>query len=244
MKHISLIIVLFTTHMVVGQKLTQEQLKVNQLNTHKKIVNQALRYNDIQTAINSMHYIVALEGDTSTYKDSLAITYYKVGNYVSSHVLSKELLIQQPKNIQLMEINAMSLQNLGAIKDAIAAYETLFAQTNTMFHGYQLANLQYSLKRLSEAKATIAQTLQCDKMEAVQLQFPVDKTKNQNVPLLAAAYNLQGLIAFELKDHNTASIAFKDALKIMPKFTVATQNANAVVVAMQQTSNKKRNVNN
>jgi tetratricopeptide (TPR) repeat protein len=180
-----------------------------------------------------MYHIVALEGATSTYKDSLAITYFNVGNYVSSHLLAKELLVTKPESLQLLEINAASLQNLNATKEAIDAYEVLFAKTKNMAHGYQLAILQFGIKRLAEAQATINQTLLCEPIEKAYVQMAVDKTKNQNVPLQAAAYNLQGLIAFELKDNTAASTAFNEALKIMPEFALATQNANAVLVTMQ-----------
>lgn len=216
-----------------SQKLTPSSFESIQLNNHKKIVSQALSYNDANTAINSMHHIIALEGTKSTYKDSLAITYFNIGNFVSSHLLAKELLLNKPDDIQLLEINAVSLQNLNAPKEAITAYEILFAKTKNMAHGYQLAMLQFNIKRLAEAQANIAQTLQCESIENAYLQFPVDKNKNQNVPLKAAAFNLQGLIAYELKDNDAASNAFTEALKIMPEFTLATQNANALVVSKQ-----------
>jgi len=226
-----------------SQKLTQEDLTTIELSKHKKIIKQALTYNDAQTAVNSMHYIIALEGEKSTYKDSLAITYFNIGNYVSSHLLAKELLEDKKEHVQLLEINAVSLQNLGATKEAIEAYELLFSKTKNMAHGYQLSMLQYNIKRLAEAQATIGQALQCDVIENAYMQFPVDKTKKQNVPLKSAAFNLQGLIAFELKDNSAAKIAFGEALKIMPEFTVATQNANAVTVAMQKEAQLNRAAN-
>ena len=224
----------FCLSTATAQKLTPETLKSIELANHKQIVKQALTYNDANTAISSMHSIVALEGATSTYKDSLAITYFSVRNYVSSHLLAKELLVKQPTNAQLLEINAVSLQQLGASKEAITAYETLFSQSNNMGHGYQLAFLQFGIKRLAEAQATINKTLQCKEIEDAYLQFSVDKNQNQNVPLKAAVYNLQGLIAFELKDNAGASNSFAEALKIMPEFATATQNANAVTVEMQK----------
>jgi tetratricopeptide (TPR) repeat protein len=239
MKKILFLAALLSIQGITAQKLTPEALKETTLTNHKAIVKQALTYNDVQTAINSMHSIIALEGATSTYKDSLAITYFNVGNYVSSHLLAKELLSKKPQDIQLLEINAVSLQNLNATKEAITAYELLFAKTRDMAHGYQLAMLQYSIKRLAEAQAIIAQALQCEPIENAYMQFAVDKNQNQNVPLKAAAYNLQGLIAYELKDNQSASIAFNEALKIMPEFALATQNANAVVVTMQ-TENKEK----
>lgn len=233
MKHISLLTAILLTQCLFGQKLTKDDLNNMQWLKHKKIVEQSLTYNDAQTAINSMHYIVALEGEKSTYKDSLAITYFNIGNYVSSHLLAKELLVSKPNNIQLLEINAVSLQNLNATKDAIDAYEILFSKTKNMAHGYQLAMLQYGIKRLAEAQNTIQQTIQTEDIEKAYIQFAIDKTKNQNVPLKAASYNLQGLIAFELKDNASAKQAFDQALKIMPEFALATQNANAVIIAMQ-----------
>ena len=237
---LSILLCVVTIQITTAQKVTVKTLKEIELNNHKKIVTQALTYNDAQTAINSMHNIIALEGANSTYKDSLAITYFNVRNYASSYLLAKELLVSKPKNLQLLEINAVSLQNLNATKEAIDAYEILFANTNNMVHGYQLALLQNGIKRFAEAQATIAKTVQSKEVEGAMVQMPVDKEKNQNVPLKAAAYNLQGLIAYGLKDNTTASAAFNEALKIMPKFALATQNANALVVEMQNTKSKEQ----
>ena len=237
MRLIVVVCALLFAQFLGAQRLTLGSLNDQTSAIHKKIVTQALSYSDTQTAINSMYYIIALEGVGSTYKDSLAIAYFNQGNYLSSQLLSEELLASKPDNLQLLEINAASLQNLGATKEAIEAYEGLFTKTKNMAHGYKLAMLQYSLKRLMEAQITIAQTLQCEVVENAYLQFPIDKYQNQNVPLKAAAYNLQGLIAFELKDNAEAKQAFEAALKIMPEFTTATQNANTTIVAIQNNTN-------
>ncbi|MFK7750258.1 MAG: tetratricopeptide repeat protein [Kordia sp.] len=217
-------------NVTVAQKLTLNDLKQNQLNSQKNIVAQALRYNDMQTAINSIHHIIATEGANSTYKDTLVIAYYSAGRYVSSHLLAKELLQTKPSNTELLEINAISLQQLGDTKQAITAYESLFRLTNNMAHGYQLAQLQFNIQRFAEAKTTIAQTLNCAPVENAYIALPVDKTKNQKVVLKAAVYNLQGLIHFNLNDKATAVSAFKKALEIMPEFALAKQNNNALVL--------------
>lgn len=221
-----------------AQKLTTETYKLAEIEKHKKIVNEALVYKDGSTAINSLHNIITLEGETSTYKDTLAITYYNVGNYMSCHLLTKELLVKQPTNIKLLEINAFSLQQLNAPKEAITAFEALFAQTNNMSHGYQLAVLQAGIKRLVEAQVTLNKTLLCQEIPNAFSQFPLDKNQNQNVPLKAAVYNLKALVAYELKAYNEAVQAFADALKIMPEFRAATQNANALTIELQNMNNK------
>ena len=58
----------------------------------KKTLKQALKYNDLETAIYNIHNIISLEGEQSVYKDSLAIAYYQRGKYLNSHLVVKELL--------------------------------------------------------------------------------------------------------------------------------------------------------
>ena len=106
---ITITILFFSLQVATAQKLTKESLTQLELGTHKTIVAQALRYQDFQTAINSMQHIIALEGAKSLYKDSLAIIYFNAKNYVSSHLLAKELLTSNPRNVPLLEINALSL---------------------------------------------------------------------------------------------------------------------------------------
>jgi len=242
MKKIVMFTFLFTGVTISAQKVTTASLNQIELNIHKKIVKQALTYSDVQTAINSMHTIVALEGLNSTYKDTLAITYFNIRNYASSYLLSKELLEKKKNNLQLLEINAISLEQLGQTREAITAYEKLFSKTNSMAHGFQLASLQFGIKRLAEAQFTINKTMQSEVVKDAYMPLPVSKNENQNVPLQAAAYNLQGLIAYNLKDYKTAHIAFKESLKIMPKFALAINNANALSKEFQNAklnSNKK-----
>ena len=198
--------------------------------TEKKVVEQALKYADMATAISSMHKIIALEGTNSTYKDTLAIAYFKAQNYVSSHLVAKELLAAKPDNQQFLEINAVSLQNLGATKEAIDAYDKLFTLSKNRYHGYELANLQMSIKRLEEAKLSIEKAFTCTEIEKATLVFPMDNSKQQEVPLNAAMYNLKGIIYYQLQDKVEAGKAFDEALKIMPEFATATQNKNVLLV--------------
>lgn len=205
--------------------MAQKNLKtMDEIAIQKQIIKQAYAYGDAASAINSMQVIIAKEGAASTYKDSLAILYFRTGNFASSHLLGSELLKKAPENTTLLEIEAVSLQKLGVNKASAEVYEKLFSITKNMYHGYQLANLQYSLKRLDEAKVSIQQALGCAAIEKVTIAFPIDKDKNQDVPLKAAAYNLLGIISYDLKDNSSATAAFNESLKIMPEFTVAKDN--------------------
>jgi tetratricopeptide (TPR) repeat protein len=222
------LLVFATVFTLTAQKNKSNQTKETVI--EKKVLEQALKYADVTTAVNSIHKIIAHEGEKSTYKDTLAMVYFKAQNYVSSHLVAKELLASKADNQQLLEINAVSLQNLGATKEAIDAYEKLFALSKNRYHGYELANLQMSIKRLEEAKLSIEKAFTCAEIEKATLVFPIDNTKNQDVPLNAAMYNLKGIIYYQLQDKVEAGKAFEEALKIMPEFATATQNNNVLAI--------------
>lgn len=193
-----------------------------------KILKQAKAYGDGVTALNALHQIIAAEGEESTYKDTLAVTYFKMNNPLSAHLVAKELLEKKSNDLVLLEINALSLQQINATKEAIDAFEKLFALSKNKYHGYQLATLQYSIKRLAEAQATINQTLTCEDLKDFALQFNIDKNQTQKVALNAAVFNMKGLITYDLKDKITAKTAFEEALKISPEFELAKQNKAAL----------------
>jgi tetratricopeptide (TPR) repeat protein len=225
---------------VIGTATAQKnKIKENTIDFDKIVYKNALKYNDASTAINSIHTIIAKEGENSVYKDSLAILYYKANNFASSYLVSEELLKVKPQDVTLLEINAISLQNLGDNKRAISAFEKLFAQTKNQLHGYQLAVLQMDLKRLSEASTSINQSLLCEELKDVQLQFSISKNQVQNVPFKAALYNLKGLIANELKDTETAKKSFEEALAIFPEFMLAKQNAAAITIESKKNNSPK-----
>jgi tetratricopeptide (TPR) repeat protein len=196
------------------------------------VYKQAKDYADGASMINALHQIIAIEGSNSTYKDTLAITYYKMNNPLSCHLVVKELLEKKPSNLVLLELDAMSLQQLNAKKEAITAFEKLFGLSKNKYHGYQLAILQQSIKRLAEAQLTINQAIACEDIKGAELDFPVDKNNTQKVSLNAAIMNVKGLIAYELKDTASAKKAFEEAVKISPDFVLAKQNAEALEVEL------------
>ncbi|OYU83508.1 MAG: hypothetical protein CFE24_10910 [Flavobacterium sp. BFFFF2] len=228
---------------LLSSAITLAQVKTKKSTDHEKealtILKQAQTYADGGTMITALHQIIAEEGVNSTYKDSLAVTYYKMNNYISCHLVAKELLEKKPNNVVLLELEAMSLKQLNAKKEAIDAFEKLFALSKNKFHGYQLAVLQQSIKRLAEAQATINQVLACEDIKGFDLEFPKDQNQSQKIALNAAIQNLKGLIAYELKDITTAKTAFQEALNISPDFALAKQNVAALELEISKPVQKK-----
>lgn len=228
MKKTLITLSIFVATTSFAQKKSKSESPVVKTEINSAIYNNALKYGDIQTAITATHQIIATEGENSSFKDSLALLYYNSNNALSCHLLCKELLASKSADLTLLELNASSLKGLGATKDAIEAYEKLFAVSQNRYHGYELAQLQFGISRLAEALVTINQSMEKTKELEAKINFNIDKNKQQEVPLNAALLNLKGLVTYELKDEKTAALLFDEALKIMPEFEAAKQNKKAI----------------
>ena len=193
----------------------------NTVEFEKQKIKQALAYGDKTIAASSMYSIINLEGPQSSYKDSLAYLYFNSRKYVSTFLVTNDILKNKPNNIELLEMQAISLESMGAIEKASEAYNTLLIETNDNYHGYKLAGLQFRLNEFDKAYSSIKKAEQLVDKGTVKVTFQVNKTFNQNVDLKAAIAYLEGIIAVNLKKTDEAKISFVRAIKIFPDFVLA-----------------------
>lgn len=184
----------------------------------KQIIKMAKNIGDSNVATASMYKLIALEGENSTYKDSLAYVYFSARRYASCFMMSSEVLKRVPDHQEMLEMKAISLEQLGALDKAMEAYKQLFAKTNNNYHGYNLAKLQYSSKKYDEALKTIQKTEKLNDTGKYKVTFSVNKNHTQQVELLAAIAYLKGLTEVELSQNPAAKISFEKSLKIQPDF--------------------------
>jgi tetratricopeptide (TPR) repeat protein len=191
------------------------------LDFEKQKLKQALAYSDDGIAISSMYNIIALEGPQSTYKDSLAYLYFNARNYVSCFLVTNDALSHRPGNSDLMEMKAVSLESMGALEKAMEAYEELLVTSNSNYHAYKIAGLQFGMKKHDEALASIKQAASLPDTGELQVNFQVNQNYNQNVPLKAAIPYLEGLINLALERESDARDSFNKALGLFPDFVLA-----------------------
>lgn len=194
----------------------------------KKIVKRAKMMNDSGVLISSMYRLVALEGEQSTYKDSLAYIYYSTRNYTSSFLMANEALNRDPSNQSLIEIKAISLESLGAIDKSLEAYQQLYALSKNNFHGYSVAKLQMGLKLNEEAYATIQEVEKLNDEGKYKVNFNINQSHQQQVELLAAIQYLKGLIEEDLDKKPEALASFQKAVKIQDDFILAKDKVDAL----------------
>jgi tetratricopeptide (TPR) repeat protein len=214
-----------------GQKSKKEKEEVVAVEQEKpnrqlNVYNKALKYGDALTAINALYYVIDKEGENSTYRDSLAYLYFNIGKYNSCAMLCNEILEDDPSKTNMLELLAVSQKSMGDLIPSIATYEKLLPMTKSVYHAYNLAELQYTIKRLAEAYLTIQEAEKIESTPNDKIAFTIAKNQTENVNIKAAIYNLKGLIEYELNPENReiARASFEQALMIEPEFTLAKNN--------------------
>jgi len=202
-----------------AQNKNEEDIKIE-----KQILSSASINGDAMVATTSLYKLIALQGENSTYKDSLAYVYFSARKYASCFMVASEVLKRDPKHEGMLELKAISLESLGALDKALEANEELFKLTNNNFFGYNLAKLQYSLKKNEDAFVTIEKTEKLNDSGTRKVTFNINQTHTQQIELLAAIPYLKGLIALELDKKDIAKASFEKSVKIQPEFVLAKEN--------------------
>ena len=202
--------------------------ETNNTDLDKNIIKQALRYADIDVAVKSMYNIIAKEGANSTYKDSLAFLYFRDRRFSSCFMVCTDILSKDGTKIDILEMQAVSLESLGALDKAAQVYAKLVVKSNNNFHAYKLANLYFAQKKYDEAYNAIKRAQELKDDGTIQVNYAVNKNYNQQVVLLAAISNLKGLIEFEQGKNELAKVSFQKAIEFQSDFVWAKENLEAV----------------
>lgn len=228
------ILVLIVSLLILNVGFAQND-KSETIAIEKQILKYSRLNSDASVSTNSLYRLIALEGENSTYKDSLAYVYYATRKYAPCFMVATDVLKRNPENINMLEIQAISLEALGAINKGIESYEKLFTLTNSNFHGYSLAKLQYSVKKYDDAYATILKAEKLNDTGNYKVTYAINKTHSQKIELIAAIQYLKGLIAIELKKDDIAKISLEKAIKIQPEFVLAKES----IEALNEKNNQK-----
>lgn len=184
----------------------------------------AMRYNDMQVAKNAIYDMLAANPQAVNWLDSLAAIYFEFEQYPSSLLVSKDLLRINSEDMNAVRIAAVSYEKLGLYSQAVSQYENLFLQTDDVNILYRIATLQFQLDRNNEALTNCDLLLTKEAVKQNKMVFPLTDKKNQQVSMLAAVYNLKGMVLAEQKKKDEAKAAYQKALEIAPDFQVAKDN--------------------
>ncbi|MCZ2355541.1 MAG: tetratricopeptide repeat protein [Bacteroidia bacterium] len=198
----------------------------------------ALKNNDYEVAINSLYRLIVRYPSASGLLDTLANLYFYSNRYVQCISVAKQLLQTDQNNVHLLEMVAVCEQYIGDTKSALAAYENLYGKTKSVAHLYQVAVLQYVLKRIGECSQSINTILQ-NAHDSVKVNITISEQYRQRVSVRAAALNLRGVILREQKNYAEARISFEQALKIEPEFILPKGNLDDMLRPSTPVNNNK-----
>ncbi len=204
-----------------------------------KIYETALKYGDIEVARTAIYALLIKHPDSISYLDTLARLYFSGGNYVQCALTSKDYLTKDSSNLFVREMLAISFSSLNKNKESLEQYELLYANTHSVFHAYQIAVLQYVLKRFGECETTCAVILSDPKAGDQKVSISADQNNNQQVPIKAATYNIRGVMFKEMNKTDEAIASFQEAVKIFPEFALAKANIEALKNPKKEAPAKK-----
>lgn len=188
------------------------------------IYQRALKYSDINTAINALYNICVMEPQNDSILFSLAYLYFENQRYFSATLTLNDVMMLNPNNVQALEMRAVSLEQVGAIDKSLEDYESLYLRTNNINFLYKTAILQYQMKRYKESKTNIDILLSKKESDEIKIYFPDENDQEQEVVLRASLHNIKGLIAKEEGNITEARKQFGIALEIQPEFYLARKN--------------------
>lgn len=214
---------LYFATMAFQASFAQSNASTDPFELQQKVYKQAMSRYDLETAIVAMYQMIALKPSKPELNDSLAMLYFAHERYPQAFLTGEEILKTNPEKTAIRELVAVSKQNIGLIKESLAEYEKLYEQQKTMFYLYQIATLQYQLKRFGECIASLETILNSKEADDQKVSIRM-QNGNQEVPMKAAALNVRGICAMELNQPEAAKANFTKALELSPDFVLAKNN--------------------
>jgi tetratricopeptide (TPR) repeat protein len=188
----------------------------------------ATRWNDMDVARDALYGLI-IENPTN---DSLIVTlgylYFENQKYASSLLVAQDLLVRNPKNEAYLELAAVSAQELGVADRALQHFESLYLINNNVGTLYQIAFLQFGLKRYTECNASADILLGRPESGTTKVVFNDTQGNQKEYPMKVAVINLKGLVALENGDKAAARKSFNEALAAAPDFAPAKENLEKV----------------
>ena len=184
----------------------------------------AMRWNDTDIAREALYDLIMENPANDSLVFTLAYLYYENQRYASSLLVAQDLLVKNPKDEAYLELAAVSAQELGVRDRALQHFESLYAINNNINTLYQIAFLQFNLKKYAEAIASADILIAKPESMTTKVVFNDPQGKEKEYPMKVALINLKGLIALEKGDKAGAKKTFNEALALAPDFVPARDN--------------------
>ncbi len=183
----------------------------------------ATRWGDEAQARDALYDLIAENAVNDSIIYNLALSYFDARQYAPSLLVTRDLLSQNPKSINLLELSAASYEGLGLKEKALPSYESIYLLTSNVGVLYKMAALQYETKKYPEALTNLDIILTKPEAQTLKAAFNDAQGKSKEYILKVSVLNLKGLIMQET-DKVAARKLYAEALAIAPDFVPAKEN--------------------
>ncbi|MCB0743982.1 MAG: hypothetical protein KDC67_08770, partial [Ignavibacteriae bacterium] len=159
---------------------------------------------------------------------SLAYLYFNSRKYSSCFMVCSDILTKDSNKQDILEMQAISLENLMALEKAAQVYAKLVTKSNNNYHAYKLANIYYVLKNYDQALMAIKKAEELKDTGEVKISYAINKNYSQQVALTSAIAFTRGLIEAAQEKNDAAIASFQKAVNIQSDFALAKDNLEAL----------------
>ncbi len=181
---------------------------------------------DINGVISSLTHLNVLSPSKER-KDTLAFVY--MNNNQHMQALNTIGIEKNGDDSDLaVQVKAVSLKALNQPKRALEHFEVLFTRSPSAYLAYELADLKIQTGNNDGASTNIEYGI-ANAKDDMKYAF-YERQQPYEVPLKAAFYHLQGLVAYNKDKNNidSAIASIDEALKLDPNFNLASLSKQAL----------------
>ena len=208
----------------IARQEAQKEFK-NMISNSLKV---ALQNQDFVSAITFINMYLAIDSSRTTLKDTLLELYLITGQANQALVIAEQKLKKDPNDTAALHIAALASMQLNNLQKAYEYYSRLAQVTGNVKHLWDFAVVLWQMQRYGDALVVIDQIIANPASRTQTVTLQISQTTKQEVPILAAAYNLKGAAHQRLKDFNSAKEAYKKALEVVPDFILPQENLKAL----------------
>jgi len=184
----------------------------------------ASRWNDMSVARDALYDLIMEDPTNDSLIFTLGYLYFENQSYASALLISQDLIVRHAKNESYLELAAVSAQELGVHDKALQHFESLYLVNNNIGTLYQIAFLQFNLKRYTECLASANILIARPESSTTKVLFNDPQGKQKEYAMKVAVTNLKGLVALEQGDKAAAKKMFNETLAMAPDFVPARDN--------------------
>lgn len=198
--------------------------EISSFNISKTKLNNAFKYKDYMTAIDALHEILASNPEKTAYKDTLLSLYVGTQQIQSATYLALEMEKEGNKTLTVLDVIANYYENSNKSEQALSYYQEINNRNENLHYLNKIAMLQFGLKKNDDCLITLNKIILDPKAEKEKTKLHLGNNKFQDVPYAAIAYNIAGLMSYQLENLEEAKQHFQSALNIFPEFEMAKTN--------------------